>query len=128
MSSDGITVNGFDDMLKAFEDLEFTDAEAKNVVREAGGNLALKLKAYIKNNVFRQGQTLKGVKGRLTTYKGESSYKISVSNKDILYINYGSVKVTEYVNFFENFIDDHMNELLTDIETEINKILEKKGV
>ena len=126
--SDGITVNGFDDMLKAFEDLEFTDAEAKTVVREAGGNLALKLKAYIKSDVYRQGQTLKGVKGRLTTYKGESSYKISVTNKDILYINYGSVKVTEYVNFFENFIDDHMDELLTDIETEISKIVEKKGV
>lgn len=126
--SDGITVNGFDDMLKAFEDLEFTDAEAKTVVREAGGNLALKLKAYIKSDVYRQGQTLKGVKGRLTTYKGESTYKISITNKDILYIEYGSVKSTNHIGFFSDFIDEHMNELLTDIETEINKIIEKKGV
>lgn len=29
---------------------------------------------------------------------------------------------------FENFIDDHMDELLTDIEEEIIKTLTKKGV
>lgn len=126
MSSDGISVNGFDDMLKVFEDLEFTDRECKTVVNEAGGNLALKLKNYIKSNVYRVGGTLKGVKGRLTTYRGESSYKISIKNADILYIEYGSAKVTEYIGFFENFIDDNMSQLLQDIESEINKIIDKK--
>ena len=29
---------------------------------------------------------------------------------------------------FENFIDDHTDELIKDIEEEINKIFDKKGV
>lgn len=126
--SNGISVHGFDDILTTLNDLEFTDAEVKEVVREAGGNLALKLKRYIKENVYRHGQTLKGVKGRITTYKGDLAYRLSINNKDILYIEYGSAKVTEYIGFFSNFIDDNMDDLLKDVENQIEKIVDRKGV
>ena len=126
--SNGISIHGFDDILTTLDDLKFTDAEAKEVIREAGGNLALKLKRYIKENVYRNGQTLAGVKGRITTYKGGLAYRLSINNRDILYIEYGSVKVTEYIGFFSNFIDDNMDDLLKDVENQIEKIVDKKGV
>ena len=126
--SDGIRVNGLDEVIETFEKLELKDNEVKWILIETCGDLTLKLKEYIKNNVYRQGQTLKGVKGRLTTYQGDRSYKISITNKDILYIDYGSRKNSKYINFFEDFIDDHTDELVKDIEESIIDNLTKKGV
>lgn len=126
--SNGISIHGFDDILTTLDNLEFTEAEVKEVIREAGGNLALKLKRYIKENVYRHGQTLSGVKGRITTYKGNMAYRLSITNKDILYIEYGSAKVTEYIGFFSNFIEDNMDDLLKDVEGQIEKIVDRKGV
>ena len=128
MSDNGVRITGLDEVIETLEKLELEDNEVKWILIETCGNLTLKLKEYIKNNVYRQGQTLKGVKGRLTTYQGDRTYKISITNKDILYIDYGSRKNSEYINFFENFIDDHTDELVKNIEEEINKIFDKKGV
>lgn len=126
--SDGIKITGLDEVMETFEKLELEDNEVKWILIESCGNLTMKLKEYIKSNVYRQGQTLKGVKGRLTTYQGDRTYKISITNKDILYIDYGSRKNSKYINFFENFIDDHTDELIKNIEEEINKTFDKKGV
>lgn len=97
MSDNGVRITGLDEVIKTLEKLELEDNEVKWILLETCGNLTLKLKEYIKNNVYRQGQTLKGVKGRLTTYRGDRTYKISVINKDILYIEYGSRKNSEYI-------------------------------
>ena len=123
-----VKINGLDEVIETFEKLELKDNEVKWILIETCGDLTLKLKEYIKNNVYRQGQTLKGVKGRLTTYRGDRSYKISITNKDILYIDYGSRKNSKYKNFFEDFIDDHTDELVKDIEEAIIDNLTKKGV
>ena len=123
-----VKINGLDEVIETFEKLELKDNEVKWILIETCGDLTLKLKEYIKNNVYRQGQTLKGVKGRLTTYQGDRSYKISITNKDILYIDYGSRKNSKYINFFEDFIDDHTDELVKDIEEAIIDNLTKKGV
>lgn len=123
-----VKINGLDEVMETFEKLELKDNEVKWILVETCGDLTLKLKEYIKNNVYRQGQTLKGVKGRLTTYQGDRSYKISITNKDILYIDYGSRKNSKYINFFEDFIDDHTDELVKDIEEAIIDNLTKKGV
>ena len=123
-----VKINGLDEVIETFEMLELKDNEVKWILIETCGDLTLKLKEYIKNNVYRQGQTLKGVKGRLTTYQGDRSYKISITNKDILYIDYGSRKNSKYINFFEDFIDDHTDELVKDIEEAIIDNLTKKGV
>lgn len=126
--SDGIRINGLDEVMETFEKLELKDNEVKWILVETCGDLTLKLKEYIKNNVYRQGATLKGVKGRLTTYQGDKHYKISITNADILYIDYGSRKNSKYINFFENFIDEHTDELVKDIEEAIIDTLNKKGV
>ena len=123
-----VKINGLDEVIETFEKLELKDNEVKWILIETCGDLTLKLKEYIKNNVYRQGQTLKGVKGRLTTYQGDRSYKISITNKDILYIDYGSRKNSKYINFFEDFIDNHTDELVKDIEEAIIDTLNKKGV
>ena len=126
--SNGINVNGLDEVMDLFEELEITTSESKEILNKTCGNLTEKLKSYIKGNVYRFGGTLEGVRGKISTYQGDCSYKISIVNRDILYVHYGSRKVTEYIGFFDDFIDNNKDELVDDIEKELNNILSKKGV
>ncbi len=103
-------LSGLDELVSICDELEISDAKERKALNIGGEIL---LKSAIENAPNLTGYNKKSIKKKITKDDdGGTSCQISVSAWDAKFVDWGSSKNKKYINWFENAIDDKVDEAI----------------
>ncbi len=118
MSSDW-DLSGLDELVDLCEEMDISDAKERKALNVGGDIL---LKSAIENAPDLTGYTEKSIKKKITKNDdGDKCVKISVNAWDGVFSEYGSSKNKSHIGWFENSIDNNLDEAIQSMKDVILK-------
>lgn len=103
-------LSGLDELVDLCDELDISDTKERKALNVGGDIL---LKSALENAPNLTGYTEKSIKKKITSNDdGDKCVKISVNAWDAGFNEWGSSKNKSHIGFFENAIDDKLDEAI----------------